>query len=322
MKIKGLLILILLIAVSAVFVEGEFNLTYSFSGDMTMSVEVDGIEREYFVHIPEGYNSEELFPVVFVLHGGGGNAEKLGRYTGFTKLADQEKFIVVYPQGYDKHWNDGRKNIKSKAHEEDINDIKFFNEMIKALNLLFKIDESRIYAVGISNGAMMSFRIACELSDKFAAIAAIAGSCPEVLSECTPENPISILIINGTDDPLVPFHGGNVKVFKKTRGKILSTMETIKKFVLYNECGIKPVNFYDIDTVKDDDMIVHVQEYKNEKTGVEVVLYKIEGGGHTWPGKKQYAPKFMIGKTNKDIDATEVIWNFFKNKKLQTTEND
>ena len=109
MRKIAIILTCLLILSCITLVKGNFEFTYSFSGDMTMSVDVDGIERDYFVHIPEGYNSEELFPLVFVLHGGGGSAEKIGKFTGFTELSDQENFIVVYPQGDEKHWNDGRR---------------------------------------------------------------------------------------------------------------------------------------------------------------------------------------------------------------------
>ncbi len=315
MKQKLYLILIIQLFLLCFAYSGNIDFTYSFSGDMEMTLEIEGVEREYFVHIPQGYNSEELFPVVFVLHGGGGNAERTGKFTGFTELSDKEKFIVVYPQGYDRHWNDGRSDIKSKAYEENINDILFFDEMIDALALLFKIDAGRIYVTGISNGAMMSFRLACELSDKITAIAAVSGSIPEDIADtCEPEKPVSVLVINGVEDELVPFDGGHVKVFNKTRGKVIPTLETIEKWVLHNKCPVKPTAVFEINTEKDDGMKVLVQEYKNKDTGVAVVLYRIEGGGHTWPGAKQYLPEYFIGKTNHDINATEVIWEFFKDK--------
>jgi len=312
---KKFLFIIILSCLHLCVNAGKLNFTYSFSGDMEMTLEIDEIERKYFVHIPEGYNSEELFPLVFVLHGGGGNAERIGKFTGFTQLSDKEKFIVVYPLGYDKHWNDGRTDVKSKAHQENINDILFFDEMISALTLLFKIDIKRIYVTGISNGAMMSFRIACELSDKITAIAAVAGSIPEdIIGNCSPAAQVSVLVINGVEDELVPFDGGQVKVFNKTRGKVIPTLETIEKWVLHNKCPVKPTAMFEIDTDKNDGTKILVQEYENKDTGVAVVLYRVEGGGHTWPGAKQYLPEYFIGKTNHDINATQVIWDFFKNK--------
>jgi polyhydroxybutyrate depolymerase len=157
-----------------------------------------GLKRTYRIHIPTSYDKANPIPLLIVLHGGGGIGEGMVKLTqgGFNKLSDKEGFIVVYPDGIEKHWNDGRENVKYRAHREKIDDIGFISALIEHFEKQYNIDIKRVYATGISNGAMMSFRLGCELSEKMAAIAPVAGSMPENLpTRCSPSRSISVLII-------------------------------------------------------------------------------------------------------------------------------
>ena len=160
----------------------------------------------------------------------------------------------------------------------------------------------------------MSMRLACELSDRIAAIAAVTATVPEnIMVDCSPASKVSILIMNGTRDPLVPYNGGMVTFMGRARGKASSTDATVKLWVRNNNCMSKPSGFEMIDNSKEDGTRVEKRTYKSkDNDGVEVVLYTIIGGGHTWPGGMQYAPERWIGKTSREIDATVVIWKFFK----------
>lgn len=236
---------------------------------------------------------------------------------GFDKLSDKKGFVAVYPDGIGKNWNDGRKGEETgyRAHKESIDDVGFISALIDALIKKLNIDPRRVYVTGISNGAIMSYRLACELTEKIAAVAPVAGSIPQNLyPSCSPSRPISVLAINNVNDPLVPFAGGDITGpfgFKKL-GKVLSTPETIRFWVNHDKCSSSPVVTYEPDKDPKDGTRVRKEVYRNGKDGTEVVLYAIEGGGHTWPGGWQYLPERTIGKTSRDIDANEVIWDFFE----------
>ncbi|MCX7704989.1 MAG: dienelactone hydrolase family protein [bacterium] len=276
------------------------------------AVKVDGFERTYILQTPSSYDGKKRLPLVFVLHGGGGSGKNMINFTGFGKLCEKEGFIAVYPDAHNKNWNDARGFLNSR-----IDDVKFFRVMIEKISAEYQIDSARIYATGISNGAMMCYTLACRCAENFAAIAAIAGNLPEKLKDEKPLSPVSIMIMNGTEDPLVPNKGGQIKVFGRERGKVLSTDETLTFWIKVNGCSklVSKKKLPDIN--KNDGCDIEETIYENPENGVEVILYRIAGGGHTWPGAVQYLPENIIGKTNRDINATYVIWEFFKRHKKE-----
>ena len=159
---------------------------------------------------------------------------------------------------------------------------------------------------------MMSFRLGCELADKITAIAPVIGSMPEnLVAECAPIKPLPLMMINGTDDPLVPWEGGYVHLYRKKMGKIISVRQTIDFWVAHNGCSPDPLIRMVPDTEPEDGTSVQKRVYRQCIDGADVVLYEIIGGGHTWPGGYQYLPEFLIGKTNQDFKATKTIWEFF-----------
>lgn len=288
-------------------------------GDHTGSITITGLQRTYRVHIPLSHNKTKPVPLVIVLHGGGGTSEKMVKLTlgGFNKLSDQEGFFVVYPDGIGKNWNDGRskEETKYRAHKEKINDTGFISALIDYFIKVYNINPKCVYVTGISNGAIMSYRLACELSDKITAIAPVDGNLSQnFLPMCSPSKPISVLVINNVKDPLVPWNGGNITgpFGLKKLGKVLSVAQTIEYWIKHNKCSPSPTITEEPDKDPKDGTRVRREEYSGGEDGTEVILYEIEGGGHTWPGGYQYLPAIIIGKTSKDIDANEVIWNFFK----------
>jgi polyhydroxybutyrate depolymerase len=230
---------------------------------------------------------------------------------GFNRLSDKEGFIVVYPDGIEKHWNDGRENVSYRAHQEKIDDVGFLSALIDHLDKERDIDKRRVYVTGISNGAMMSFRLACELSEKITAIAPVSGAMPKDLV-CSPSRSVSVLVISNKEDPMVPWEGGEIRLGRQRFGGVLSVDESVRLWVHHNQCSSSPVNTLEPDRDPKDGTRVRREEYGQGKGGTEVILYAIEGGGHTWPGGHQYLPAWIIGKTSRDIDANEVIWDFFK----------
>jgi polyhydroxybutyrate depolymerase len=209
-------------------------------GDSIISA---GLERTYHIHIPASYDKANPIPLLIALHGGGGSGEKMEELTlqGFNRLSDKEGFIVVYPDGIENHWNDGRENVRYRAHREKIDDVGFISALVEHLAKEYNIDKKRVYATGISNGAMMLFRLACELSGKITAIAPVAGSMPESLpSRCSPSRSISVLIISNTADPLVPWGGGEIRFGLRRFGKVLSVPETVKFWSTHSQCSSSP----------------------------------------------------------------------------------
>ena len=274
-----------------------------------------GLGRTYRIHIPGSYEKANPIPLLIVLHGGGGTGEGMVKLTqgGFNILSDKEGFIVVYPDGIEKHWNDGRENVSYRAYREKIDDVGFISSLIDHLAKEYNIDIRRVYVTGISNGAIMSFRLGCELSEKIAAIAPVAGSMPENLpTRCSPSRSISVLIISNTADPLVPWGGGEIRFGRQKFGKVLSVAESVKFWVNHNQCSLPPAISMEPDRDPKDGTRVRREAYNQCREGMEVVLYTIEGGGHTWPGGHQYLPEWIIGKTSRDINANEVIWGFFQ----------
>jgi polyhydroxybutyrate depolymerase len=232
-------------------------------------------------------------------------------------MADKDGFIMVYPDGIELNWNDGRmdEEANDRAHRENIDDVGFLSALIDSMINDYNIDPKRVYVTGISNGAIMSYRLACELSHKITAIAPVDGNIPILLfPECSPSRPVSVLAINNTDDPLVPFFGGEIygRFHKLKLGKVLSVDESIGFWVSRNMCSTTPVVAEEPDRDPRDGSTVTIKQYLNGIEGTEVILYAVDGGGHTWPGGFQYLPAGIIGKTCRDFDANEVIWSFFK----------
>lgn len=287
--------------------------------DLRTSFVHDSLKRTFNIHLPSFHDKSVQVPLVIALHGRGANGASMIVLThrGFNKLADKDGFIVVYPDGIELNWNDGRmdEEANDRAHRENIDDVGFLSALIDTMIIDYNIDPKRVYFTGISNGAIMSYRLACEISHKITAIAPVDGSIPFLLfPECSPSGPVSVLAINNVKDPLVPFEGGEVygQFHRIKLGKVLSVDESVGFWVNRNRCSTTPVLTEEPDTDPRDGTRVTRKEYLKGTDGTEVILYVIDGGGHTWPGGFQYLPAWIIGKTCKDIDANEIIWAFFK----------
>lgn len=257
----------------------------------------DGIQREYILYIPENYTGNTAAPLIINFHGFSMSADQQMWYGDFRSISDTAGFLVVHPQGTllngVTHWNVGGWTIGSTT-----DDVGFTNALIDSLAALYNIDETRIYATGMSNGGYMSFLLACQLSERFAAIASVTGSMtPETYNNCNPLHPTPILQMHGTSDNIVPYNG---TFWSK------SIDDVIQYWVDFNSCNTTPsiTNLPDLDP--DDGSTVEHIVYAGGDNGVAVEHYKVIGGGHTWPGN-------LIGGegTNYDIDASVEIWNFF-----------
>ncbi len=276
----------------------------------TRNIAFGGTARSYVVYVADTARRAPA-PLLVVLHGGGGWAEQMRRYTRFDAIAAREGFVVVYPQGLDRSWNDGREFSGRRTDTDDVGFIRAVIDDVRGKGI--SIDERRIFAAGISNGGFMAQRLACEASRVFAGVASVTATMPAATGErCKPEQPVSVLIVNGTADPLVPYQGGQVTgPFRMaTRGAVWSTDATDAFWAKHNQCGAARREALP-DRDKDDRSSV-LRYDRAGCRGAQVTLLRIEGGGHTWPGAAQYLPASVIGPVNRDIDGSETIWSFFK----------
>lgn len=277
------------------------------------TLQVDGRERVYWLYVPPDRDPAQPAPLVLVLHGGGGTGDGMEKLTrsGFHDLADRDGFIVAYPQGVDNHWNDGRP-LEDTAAQENIDDVGFIAALIDHLAAEYNLDRTRVYATGISNGGLMSFRLACDLTDQIAAVAPVTANFSTALAaRCAPSRPIAVLILNGTEDPLVRWEGGAITVLHSTRGTVLSVDETVAQWVALDGCPAAPTITRLPDTVSDGTS-VRRERYAPCAGDTVVELITVEGGGHTWPNGYQYLPTWMVGRTSEEIDGAAVIWAFFQ----------
>jgi polyhydroxybutyrate depolymerase len=278
----------------------------------------DGLERRYILYQPDfktGYSDAR--PLLMVLHGGGGTSRGMLRLTNgrFNELADRDGFFVVYPQGIDKSWNDGRPDKISGAHRKGIDDVGFLRVLIDHLIVRYPIDSNRIFVTGISNGGLMSYQLGCSLPDKIRAIAPVTAQIPTAVAPlCGFESTVSLAVFNGTEDPLVPYNGGQITVLGRQRGMVLSTDKTIRIWRSKNRCRPEPLTKELPDIAADGTRVIKI-EYSGCKNESKVVLYRIEGGGHTWPDGRQYLPVRRIGRTTRDINGCDEIWRFFQSLK-------
>lgn len=282
-------------------------------GDLSHhSMVVDDLERDYLLYTPAGSHiSGGHWPLILVFHGGGGTARGIAREVGRSlhPIADREGLFIAYPNAVDKIWDFGA-GLISESLEVRVDDRSFFAALIDELTSKNPIDEQRIFATGISRGGQASYFIACTFPDRIRAIAPVAMPMPVfMLDTCPDAAGTGVAILNGTEDPLVPYDGGQIKVGRRERGEVMSTDATVDFWRDRNECAAEPTGNAILDAKIDRMQVVRTSW---ERCGQNpVVLYRIEGGGHTWPSGRQYLPRSLVGPVNRDIDAATEIWAFF-----------
>jgi len=279
----------------------------------------DRVKRRYHVHLPSGYKTDKPSALLIVLHGGGGRGDSFDRLMTAGTLgeaANAKGVVLVYPEGIRKQWNDGRSEILRGKKGQD--DVGFISALIDVLIDQHGIDANRIYATGISNGGHMSFRLAMDLSSKIAAVAPVTAQVSKAIAASRPEKPISVMIINGTDDPLVPYQGGHIRLsrFGRSRGEVLSSLKSAAVFVERNQCSGNPSTETIEDRDPDDGTKSEIMSYDNCLDGSSVKLVTVNGGGHTWPGGNLYLRERRIGLLAKDFNASNLILDFLLSHSL------
>jgi polyhydroxybutyrate depolymerase len=281
-------------------------------GNHVRTVEFEGKSRPYLLHVPAGYDGAAHTPVIVALHGFAMPAALMPPFTGLDAASDKVGFLVVYPSGtgIPVRWNSG--GFRGQSGD----DVGYIRTVIDDLASVANVDPARVYATGISNGAMMCYRLAAELSDRIAAIAPVAGTMAQ--PSANPLRPVPVIHFHGTADSLVPFGGPSAgspawMTFK-------SVDDSIKAWAVLDGCPDSPRTTLLPDTDQSDGCTVERTVYGPGREGAEVVLYTVRGGGHTWPGRKMIGR--FLGATTLDIDADTLIWEFFVRhpKQLEMTE--
>ncbi|MEW5853869.1 MAG: dienelactone hydrolase family protein [Myxococcota bacterium] len=282
------------------------------------SMDWQGAKRIYEVHLPHGTRPESPAPVVLIFHGGGpldADGERTGNYTSMSSKADREGFIAVYPRAREDNWNDGRDSPNLQEQKDNVDDVGFIRAVLDQLERDYPVDRKRIYATGLSNGGIFSFRLACELSDRITAIAPVIGAVAEPLApRCAPTRPVPVLSLHGTRDGFVPIGGGTVTApgTRQDRGKVLSADDSRKLWARLNGCTDDTTRSTQDKDPRDGTALERIEHVGcPESAPVKQLL--LHGAGHTWPGARWYP---YLGDVSYEVHAEDEIWSFFRNHAL------
>jgi polyhydroxybutyrate depolymerase len=271
--------------------------------DVSRSFEFGGQKRSYHVHLPTGYDARKATPLVVVLHGAGTDGKIMEQFCGMSEEADRSGFIACYPNGTGfapfLTWNAGSFPYAAPDVKKP-DDIGYLKKVLDDVAGVANVDPKRVYVVGMSNGGMMAYRAAAEMSDRFAAMASVTGTI--VTESWAPKHPMPVLEIHGTKDTLVPFEGTK----KKNKFLAFPPIEEVVQ-ICAKANGIEREPTITRILPSRDDMKVEKRDYGKGKNGAEVVLYVLEGGGHVWPGQPVPA---ILGRNTFNLDACETIWEF------------
>ena len=274
-------------------------------GDYSRTLEIDSLKRSYLVHVPPQYDATKPWPVVLIFHGAGMNAALMQGFSGLNNKADDAGFVAVFPNGTGAGpfltFNSG--GVEWELVKKQPDDVAFVSRLLDDLAAVVHLDAKRVFATGMSNGGMMCYRLAAELSERIAAIAPVAGTM--AVTEAKPKRPVPVLHFHGTEDLLVPYGGPDQRAPKFLTFK--SVEDSVAAWVKLDGCRETPL-VEELPDAVDDGTKVTRQTYRSD-AGHEVVLVTVSGGGHTWPGRQP--PFGLIGRSTRDISATDMIWDFF-----------
>jgi polyhydroxybutyrate depolymerase len=266
----------------------------TFSYGQTQGIKIDGEMRQFTMYIPSTINKEKPAALVLNFHGSGMTALEHMFYTKMNSSANKNNFIVIYPQGIKKDWNVGF----GMDYDEGSKDVEFIRQLIGKIKKHYNIDSNAVFATGLSRGGFFTHRLAVELPEVFAAIAAIGAPIPnEVKKRHASKEKVAVLLAHGDVDEHVKYNG--------KEGKYNSVEETIIYWRNHNKSNKKVVK--EMNPIEDETS-VSITTFSGKK---DVVLIKIENGGHTWPGANDFNVGFPLGKTTHDIAFNDVIWEFF-----------
>lgn len=290
----------------------------AFMLDPSHEMELDGERRFYDVRLPIGYLPEKSYPLLIVLHGGGGSSSRVEHVLGLTERAGARGYIVAYPEGLDSFWNDGRGGTHSRAVRDDIDDVAFLSAMVDAVAARHGVNPKRVFLLGVSNGAMMAMRFACEQGGRVAGVAAFNAGLPEPMrGACDKPLGVPLLLVSGTEDEILPYEGGEVRIFGQQRGEMLGVEATAALWAQGNGCTAPPLLAELPDADPADGVTTRAHQYAGCPGG-EVLLHEMRGAGHTIPGLPLLASERFLGVTTFDYDGIEFALDFFQRQMERT----
>jgi polyhydroxybutyrate depolymerase len=268
----------------------------------------EGTLRSYLLYVPGAYDGKDDWPLVLNYHGFAINADVQMAYTQMNDVADEGHFLVAYPQGLTvvnqtrgpgPGWS-----VPGGIATAEQDDVGFTSALIDHVDGDFSIDLARVHATGWSNGSVMSLYLACSLPDRIASVGGVAGPMTEQLTDiCESARPLSVLFLHGTEDPLIPYAG--------RPGAFPPAPETPSFWAEQNSCSPNPLSGDIEDVVADDNSTATLFKYTDCDGRTEVLFYRINNGGHPWPGSTPVPGWEFLGPTNQDISASAEIWDFF-----------
>jgi polyhydroxybutyrate depolymerase len=298
-RVLGTVLVLLGLPVALALTEAVwFHLQNGNNGTIVSS----GLEREYLLHVPPGYDRARPTPLVISMHGAGLWPAAQKETSQWNEVADRQGFLVVYPAGMK---GSGPRIWHVDQGPRLMRDVRFISELIDKLRAAYNIDPTRIYADGLSNGGGMAFVLSCTMSDRIAAVGTVAAAQLLPFSWCTDRRPVPVIAFHGTADGAAPYKGGKSWV---TSDAFPDVLTWIRHWARRNRCAPDPVD----SAVAED---VTRRAYTNCADDAAVVLYTIQGGGHTWPGGKPL-PEWFAGRTSRSIDASSRMWEFFREHPL------
>lgn len=268
--------------------------------DPLHSAVIDGRTREWRIHLPPHYSQGEAVPLVVAFHGHGSSPARMARMTGLDTVADRLNFIVVYAKGVDRSWAAG---VNSPADRAGVNDVAFARALLRLLEQRYSIDTGHIVFTGFSNGAHLIQLLGCRMSARIDAIVPVSGApATSLQSDCHPARPLTVVAFHGTSDPIDPYMGGHIHL--PGGGAILPVPATLADWAKWDGCAPTPSA-----AREQGKGVVRLDrtDWTGCREGVHVTLYRIGGGGHTWPGGPQYLPRLLIGRATHVIKASDVI---------------
>ena len=296
MRKRGARIILIIFGLPTLFILGV-GLTFLFVNRTNGSLVSSGEKRDFLLYVPASYDPATLTPLIISLHGFAEWPAHQMEISRWNNLADQYGFLVVYPSGtkFPLRW---RANDAAGSDNELSTDVIFISELINKLIAEYEIDTARIYVNGLSNGGGMSFLLSCELSDRIAAFGSVSGAFLLPWEACKPSRPVPAIIFHGTADPIVPFEGGPSGMFDIPFPAIPEWVDTLAAL---NNCDGIPQTI---------PLTGEISGVEFTNCAADVVFYTIKGGGHSWPGGEPM-PEWIVGYTSMEIDATQLMWEFF-----------
>lgn len=258
-------------------------------------IKVNDQKRSFITYAPKSIDSTKTTPLVFNFHGGGMSALEQMFYTEMNDSAENQGFIVVYPQGIESDWNVGF----DMDYDEGSDDVSFVKAILRQLGKEYNIDEKAIFATGLSRGGFFTYRLAIEMPETFAAIAAIGAPMPNQVQQRHNSNEkVAVLLAQGDADVIVKFEGKD--------SAYLSAQQTTDYWINHNQNNSQAETEY-VNTSNDGTEVI-INTYKGN---ADVVLIQIKNGGHTWPGANDFNIGYPLGKTTHDILMNKTLWDFF-----------